>query len=152
MRPASKGWENEYRRGLVSIGFTAGRASLCCFYREIDGVRCAVRGGGFTVEEPTDALTIIPDERRKFWLLSIRGLLVVRVVRVVLRVPPITFINKLSWKLVRCNLARKSIHRLVDSQSRRWSDRQFIRLQVASNIFYVVGGSGVRHICLSWWQ
>ena len=42
MRPASHGWQEEYTRRLVSMGFIAGEASPCCFYREADDVACVV--------------------------------------------------------------------------------------------------------------
>ena len=38
MRPASQGWQKEYTRQLEALGFRAGEASPCCFYRKTDGV------------------------------------------------------------------------------------------------------------------
>ena len=75
MRPASKGWESEYRRRLVSLGFTAGRASPCCFHRDSDGVSCVVHGDDFTFEGEADALLGIPEALRNFWLIKVRGIL-----------------------------------------------------------------------------
>ena len=33
MRPASNGWQEEYTRQLLAMGFKPGEASPCCFYR-----------------------------------------------------------------------------------------------------------------------
>ena len=75
MRPASKGWEMEYRRRLVGLGFRAGKASPCCFYRESDGVACVVHGDDFTFEGPWGSLRKLPEELKKFWLIKVRGVL-----------------------------------------------------------------------------
>ena len=75
MRPASKGWESEYRRRLVSLGFTAGRSSPCCFHRESDGTSCVVHGDDFTFEGEADALSELPEALRSFWVTKVRGLL-----------------------------------------------------------------------------
>ena len=64
MRPASRGWEEEYCRRLVSLGFEAGKGSPCCFYRASDDVACVVHGDDFTFEGPAEALKLIPESLR----------------------------------------------------------------------------------------
>ncbi len=49
MRPASHGWQEEYTKQLEAMGFVAGVASPCCFYRKSDDVCCVVHGDDFTM-------------------------------------------------------------------------------------------------------
>ena len=75
MRPASHGWEAEYTRQLEAIGFDAGAASPCCFYRKRDDVACVVHGDDFTFEGEPSALKRIAEDLAKVWLVKIRGIL-----------------------------------------------------------------------------
>ena len=75
MRPASHGWEQEYTKQLVALGFKAGEASPCCFYREVDDVACVVHGDDFTVEGPPEALEQITVALQKVWLVKVRATL-----------------------------------------------------------------------------
>ena len=72
MRPASHGWEAEYTRQLEAIGFVAGAAEPCCFYREKDDVACVVHGDDFTFEGEPSALKKIAEDLAKVWLVKNR--------------------------------------------------------------------------------
>ena len=75
MRPASHGWEQEYTKQLVELGFKAGEASPCCFYRESGDVSCVVHGDDFTMEGPPEALKQITVALQKVWLVKVRATL-----------------------------------------------------------------------------
>ena len=75
MRPASHGWQEEYTRRLVGMGFVVGWASPCWLYREADDASCVVHGDDFTFEWPRDALTAIEEEMRQFWIVKVRAVL-----------------------------------------------------------------------------
>ena len=75
MRPASHGWQEEYTRQLVCLGFSSGEASPCCFYREADDVSCVVHGDDFTFEGPPEALLEIAEALKKVWLVKVRATL-----------------------------------------------------------------------------
>ena len=68
MRSASHGWQEEYTKQLEAMGFIAGVAWPCCFYR----AACVVHGDDFTFEGPPDALKEVTDALRKVWLVSVR--------------------------------------------------------------------------------
>ena len=75
MRPASNGWQEEYTRQLVAMGFKPGEASPCCFYREEDDVCCVVHGDDFTFEGPPQALKEVTASLQKVWLVKVRATL-----------------------------------------------------------------------------
>ena len=75
MRPASHGWQDEYTKQLEAIGFVAGVASPCCFYRKEDDVSCVVHGDDFTFEGPPDSLLGISAALQKVWLVKVRAML-----------------------------------------------------------------------------
>ena len=75
MRPASHGWQDECTKQLKGIGFVAGPASPCRFYRSQDDVSCVVHGVGFTIEGPPDSLLGISAALRQVWLLKVRAML-----------------------------------------------------------------------------
>ena len=75
MRPASHGWQEEYTKQLEAMGFVAGVASPCCFYRAADDVCCVVHGDDFTFEGPPDALKEVTEAFRKVWLVKVRATL-----------------------------------------------------------------------------
>jgi hypothetical protein len=53
---ASRGWESEYPRRLADTGFEAGKASPCCFYREVGDVGTVVHGDDFVFEGDAEEL------------------------------------------------------------------------------------------------
>ena len=57
------------------MGFVAGEASPCCFWREADDVSCVVHGDDFTFEGPLDALKAIAEEMRQLWIVKVRAVL-----------------------------------------------------------------------------
>ena len=75
MRPASHGWQEEYTKQLEAMGFLAGVASPCCFYRASDDVSCVVHGDDFTFEGPPDALKEVTAGLQKVWLVKVRATL-----------------------------------------------------------------------------
>ncbi len=75
MRPASHGWQEEYTKQLEEIGFVAGVASPCCFYRAEDDVCCVVHGDDFTFEGPQEALEGVTKALQKVWLVKVRATL-----------------------------------------------------------------------------
>ena len=75
MRPASHGWQDEYTKQSKGIGFVAGPASPCCFYRSEDDVSCVVHGDVFTFEGPPDSLSGISAALRNLWLVKARAML-----------------------------------------------------------------------------
>lgn len=75
MRPASKGWGNEYSKRLLSLGFIACKASPCCFRREKDGVSVVVPGDGFVFEGPAGSFPGTVESLKKYWIVKIRATL-----------------------------------------------------------------------------
>ena len=75
MRPAANGWQEEYTRQLVKLGFRCGEASTCCFYREADDVSCVVHGDDFTFEGPPECLLEVAEALKKVWLVKVRAML-----------------------------------------------------------------------------
>ena len=69
------GWQEEYTKQLVELGFKAGEASPCCFYREIDDVSCVVHGDDFKFEGPPEALKGVTAALQKVWLVKVRATL-----------------------------------------------------------------------------
>ena len=74
MRP-SHGWQEEYTEQLEAMGFVAGEASPCCFYRKADDVSCVVHGDDFTFEGPPAALKDVTAALQKVWLVKVRATL-----------------------------------------------------------------------------
>ena len=75
MRPASHAWEAEYTRQLEALGFVAGAASPCCFYRASDDVACVVHGDDFTFEGEPSSPQEVAKALAKVWLVKVRGVL-----------------------------------------------------------------------------
>jgi hypothetical protein len=75
MRPASHGWQEEYTKQLEDMGFLAGVASPCCFYRASDDVCCVVHGDDFTFEGSPESLKLVTEALQKVWLVKVRATL-----------------------------------------------------------------------------
>ena len=75
MRPASHAGQEEYTKQLVELGFRAGEASPCCFYREADDVSCVVHGDDFTFEGSPGALKGITAALHKVSFVKVRATL-----------------------------------------------------------------------------
>ena len=75
MRPASHGWEEEYIRVLVKIGFKVGRASPCCFRHYERDLRLCVHGDDFVFEGSEVQLKWVAEELRKVWLVKVRAIM-----------------------------------------------------------------------------
>ena len=60
---------------MEAIGFVAGAASPCCFYRASDDVACVVHGDDFTFESEASSLEGVAKALAKVWLVKVRGVL-----------------------------------------------------------------------------
>ena len=74
-RAASHGWQEEYTRRLVELGFRSGEASPCCFHRASDDISCVMHGDDFTFEGPPEGLRKVAEALEQFWLIKIRATL-----------------------------------------------------------------------------
>ena len=75
MRPASHGWEEEYIRVLVKIGFKVGRASPCCFRHVERNLSLSVHGDDFVFEGNDFQLRWVAEELKRVWLVKARAVM-----------------------------------------------------------------------------
>ncbi len=72
-RDAPKRWEAFLAQQLVELGFARGRASPCCYYHAVLGVRCIVHGDDFVLTGSAGALDEVKAGMHKRFLLKELG-------------------------------------------------------------------------------
>jgi hypothetical protein len=70
---AAQGWEAEYARTMIEIGFVRGRAPPCCFYHRQWDVRCVVLGDDFTSIGEDPDLDRFEHAMKEHYELKVRG-------------------------------------------------------------------------------
>ena len=72
-RGAPARWEVLYTSTLEVFGFERGRASACCFYRPLRGIRCVVHGDDFTFTGYEEDLSWAQASMEKVFLCQVGG-------------------------------------------------------------------------------
>ena len=75
MRPAARGWEDDYKDRMIDIGFAEGRAAPTDMVNESTEVRLVVHGDDFTFLGPEVELHKIAEEMKTWYELKVRGVL-----------------------------------------------------------------------------
>ena len=75
MRRAAPGWENDYARRLVDVGFQRGRASSTIFCHPQTHVRVVVHGDDFTFVATQSELRKMRSRMRELYDVKVRGIL-----------------------------------------------------------------------------
>ena len=73
MRKAAAGWEEDYARRLVEVGFKRGRGAPTVFYHEKMEVRLVVHGDDFTFSGPRRELDVMKKYMEKWYDIKDRG-------------------------------------------------------------------------------
>ena len=75
MRGAAQGWEDDYVKKLLGVGFKRGRAAATTFFNPTSGVRCVVHGDDFTFLGCEKGLREVQAQMEEWYDVKVRGVL-----------------------------------------------------------------------------